>query len=103
MALVKKGSRKITVDGTAYRWRITRTYKSADDILEVFIERIENGNTVLCVRTGFLRPDGAFSNIGESTQGIVTPKNVESYIKQALAKGWKPESKESMFELSLKE
>lgn len=103
MALAKKGSRKIIVKGVDYRWKVTRKYKSADDFLEVFIESTDNGKTVLCVRTGFLRPDGAFSSIGESTQGLVTPKDVRAYIEQALAKGWKPELQEGMYVLNLKE
>lgn len=97
MAITKKGSRNITVNGEAYRWKVQRKYKSADDMLEVFIERAENGKTVLCIRTGFLRPDGAFSKIGDIHQGVVTPKNIASYIEQALATGWQPESNGSMF------
>ncbi|WP_299677864.1 hypothetical protein [uncultured Dokdonia sp.] len=101
MSIPKKGARKIQVDAISYRWFIRRKYVSADDQLVVVIEKEEDGECVLYVITGFLRPDGAFEKIGTSTQGIVTPKDVETYIKTAIAKGWQPETKGSAFELRI--
>ena len=99
MAIPKKGSRKISVDQVLYRWLIRQKYKSADDRLIVAIEKEEDGKTILYVNTNLLRPDGAFQDIGNISQGIVTPKDIENYIKMAISKGWKPESAGSAFEL----
>ncbi|MEP0266500.1 hypothetical protein [Dokdonia sp.] len=101
MAIPKKGSRKISVDNVVYRWMIRRKYKSADDLLMVAIEKEEHGKTILYVITDFLRPDGAFQKIGTVSQGIITPKDIENYIRTALLKGWKPENNGSEFVLHM--
>jgi len=57
----------------------------------------ENGDTTaLLIDTSALRPD---SLITDESDVSVTPAVVEAYIRQALAKGWKPDEKGKPFVL----
>jgi hypothetical protein len=89
MSIAKKGARKITVGGTTYLWRIRQKPTYDQDMgwtnMAVAIQRgTENGSTLIVV-TPFLR-----STLSKSMHGSVTPADVESYIRTALARGWDP-------------
>ena len=90
MAIPKKGSRKITVDGTDYRWTIRRkpSYGQAieESMLTAAIELFENPGSLLLVTFPFPRPDSWVSNDGRA----VTPTAIERSIKKSIEAGWKP-------------
>ena len=90
MAMMKKGSRSIIVDGAAFRWRIrgreTTAQASGDTNLMVAVEPIVEGKGIYCpliVDTSTPRPEP-----GDPVS--VTPAVVEAYIRLALTNGWTP-------------
>ncbi|TDQ52979.1 hypothetical protein [Actinorugispora endophytica] len=90
MALVKKGSRLITVDGTAYRWR-TRgrpTYDQArfEAPATFAVELAEAPGSVLVVTTPHPHTRGATGPVVP-----ITPAAVASGVRSGLADGWRPE------------
>jgi len=101
MSITKKGSRRIVVRGIAYRWvvRPKPTYCQALTWGSFsFAAELEvSGQSTLVVTLDAARPDNW---VGE--QGfVITPSLVAQAIEQALARGWKPESKGSPHELAL--
>ena len=101
MSITQKGSRRIVVRGIAYRWvvRPKPTYCQAMTWgpLSFAAELEVSGQSTLVVTLDAARPDNW---VGE--QGfVITPSLVAQAIEQALARGWKPESKGSPHELAL--
>jgi hypothetical protein len=83
---MRKGSRPIRVDGTAYRWRLRGrpTYAPA-----LAIEQAGRPGSVLIVTT----PDAAAF--------VVTPSVVAAMIRRARHQGWRPDRPGPPFRLSL--
>jgi hypothetical protein len=102
MAIPKKGSRKITVDGNVYRWYIRHkpTYGQLlfQEIMTVAIERLgEHQLGILIVELKRGRPDsGWYTNTTP-----VTPKNIAEYIRTAHEKGWQADRAGKPFILKL--
>ncbi|MFD8118483.1 hypothetical protein [Streptomyces microflavus] len=92
MALVKKGSRHITVDGRIYRWRIRRrpTYCQALvwSPLTYAVEYAETPGTTLVVTTNQPHP----SNWFDVPASPVLPAQVADTVRTARAHGWTPET-----------
>lgn len=93
MALPRKGSRKIVVDGLAYRWFIRRSptnWESEGHGITRFNVAIERENiphkTRLILSVPVARPDS-----GETPAGVVLPGDVALYIREALQNGWIPD------------
>ncbi|MGW5776425.1 hypothetical protein [Streptomyces sp. NPDC003863] len=99
MALVKKGSRLITVDGTAYRWRVRGrpTYDQGlvRSPLTYAVEHAEASGATLVVATDQPHPSNWFGTQG----GPILPSQVAVSIRTALADGWSPECPGSPFHL----
>ncbi|MCL2873277.1 MAG: hypothetical protein FWF41_10000 [Betaproteobacteria bacterium] len=101
MSITKKGSRRIMVGGITYRWMV-RPKPTYDQgltwgALSFAVELEVSGQSILIVTIDAPRPDNW---VGE--QGfVITPSLVAQAIEQALAQGWKPESKGSPHELAL--
>lgn len=99
MALVKKGSRLINVDGTAYRWRLRGrpTYDQGlvRSPLTCAIEHADTPGTTLVVTTNQPHPSNWFGT--QSSQTL--PAQVADSIRTALTDGWTPESTGSPFHL----
>lgn len=100
MALVKKGSRRIVVDGVTYRWRIRHkpTYCQANgwNPLTFSVEDATVPGTTLVVRTDRPHPGNWF--------GLPTkppPADVVQAIRTALARGWTPYVSGSTFHLEV--
>lgn len=99
MAIPKKGSRKITVDGVDYRWTIRKkpTYSQAlcqGNVLAA-VELYDKPFSVLSINFPWVRYDNWFG-IAEQP---VTPKHIEQCIRRAIAKGWKPEINGNAFKI----
>ena len=90
MAIRKVGSRRIVVDGVAYRWRIPprSTYRQECFRFPLlgFIWREDRPNSVLELHGGN-RPDHALG----LPPDIVTPRRIALGIRAALKQGWNPE------------
>ena len=101
MALVRKGSRHITVDGVRYRWQVRRkpTYSRANcwSPIACAVERAESGGSVLVVETNRPHPGNWFTH--PSTP--VRPAEVAAAIRLALARGWAPATAGRPFHLDL--
>ena len=89
MAIPKKGTRKIVVDGFESCWYIRRNVW--DGFLAIAVERADReATTTLYVDFKVLR-SGSFTALFRGDPKIsITPKNVAAYIRAALAAGWQP-------------
>ncbi|GGX84220.1 hypothetical protein [Streptomyces fructofermentans] len=99
MALVKKGSRLINVDGTTFRWRLRGrpTYDQglAHSPLTYAVEHAGRPGTTLVVTTNQPHPSNWFEMQGSP----ILPAQVADDIRTALAAGWTPKSPGSPFHL----
>jgi hypothetical protein len=101
VALVKKGSRRIVVDGVTYRWRVRHkpTYCQSNGWgpLTFAVEDATASGTVLVVETDRPHPENWF---GLTTKPVV-PADVAQAIRTALAQGWTPLANGSPFHLDV--
>ncbi|MFD8412147.1 hypothetical protein ACFV2Q_10380 [Streptomyces sp. NPDC059650] len=99
MALVKKGSRLITVDGTTYRWRLRGrpTYDQglAMSPLTYAVEHAQIPGTTLVITTNQPHPNNWLGTAGSP----VLPAHVADSIRTALTDGWTPQTPGSPFRL----
>ena len=92
MATRRTGSRRLVVDGVAYRWRIRKraTYSQTDygsSTLHIAVELAEQSGTVLVLYTDLLHPAGW----GGTRQVVqIRPSDVTDWVRQALIAGWIP-------------
>ncbi len=94
MAMPKKGSRLITVDGTEYRWRIRRkgTACLCCSPVGFAAELAEDARQVLVVSYPV-----AWLDSGPPDAVAITPRVVAASIREALARGWEPEQPGTAF------
>jgi hypothetical protein len=102
MAVRKTGSRRIVVDGVAYRWRIRHraTYCQADygrGVLHVAIESAEQPGTVLVLITDRPHPKDCIPR----PLTPATPSDIAGWIRQAIGAGWTPSEPGPQFKLHL--
>lgn len=99
----KKGSRLITVDGTAYRWRVrhkpTRGQGDTWSPLSFTAERAEEPGSVLVVSLPCARPD---NSLGKRTI-TVRPVLVGGCIRRAVEQGWNSGQPGASFSLTVTE
>ena len=100
MALVRKGSRLITVDGIVYRWRVRKrpTYAQGigDSPLSFAVEQADQRGTVLIASMPTAHP----SNWVGAPALPVVPSLVAAVIRRAREQGWHPEHPGSAFTLT---
>jgi len=106
MAMPKKGTRSITVDGVDYRWRVSRRETDPPTPAVVVIERAGAAGSVAAVELPYLKFDpwlylGDPSPRPSPMLETVSPADVEQYIRRALQAGWNPESQVSVFNLKI--
>ncbi|MET8049008.1 hypothetical protein ABZU75_15555 [Streptosporangium sp. NPDC005286] len=103
MTMPRKGSRLISVDGTAFRWRIRHkpTYHQGNNWspLAVTVERTEEPGRFLVVSLPCARPDNW---LGERTIAV-RPALVAGCIRRAVEQGWNPGQPGSAFTLTVTE
>ncbi|MGW4967654.1 hypothetical protein ACWEPL_61485 [Nonomuraea sp. NPDC004186] len=101
MAIPKKGSRLITVDGTVFRWRVRRkpTYCQGNSWgpMTFAVELAGASGCVLLVSLPCSRPDAWW---GERAMAI-RPALVTATIRMAHGIGWDPQQAGNAFELGL--
>ncbi|MBB5939036.1 hypothetical protein [Streptomyces zagrosensis] len=101
MALNKKGSRRITVDGTEYHWRIRRKPSYMQGLCWApltFAVEIADGDqpgTTLAVTSGQPHP----SNWIDIKAEPIRPADVAASIREARVQGWNPTSPGAPFML----
>ncbi|RAO11831.1 hypothetical protein [Micromonospora noduli] len=100
MALTKKGSRLITVDGIVYRWRVRGkpTYAQAlcERPLTLAIEQADCTGSVLLVSM----PQDHPSNWIGGPPVPVLPSTVAAVVRKALAEGWRPSQPAAAFHMA---
>ncbi|MEU6795723.1 hypothetical protein ABZ907_28870 [Nonomuraea wenchangensis] len=101
MAIPKKGSRLISVDGTVFRWRVRRkpTYCQGNSWgpMTFAVELAGASGRVLLVLLPCSRPDAWW---GERTMAI-RPALVTATIRTALSHGWDTQQVGNTYELAL--
>ncbi|WP_199562471.1 hypothetical protein [Micromonospora deserti] len=101
MTLASKGSRRIVVDGVAFRWTVRRrpTYSQANgwSPLTFVAELAEEPGAVLVVSLPYAHPGNW---IGYAS-APVRPATVAAGIREALTGGWQPAKPGPAFELTL--
>lgn len=99
MALVRKGSRRIVVDGTTYRWRLrgrpTYFQGLTWSTCTFAVEHADSPGTTLVVRTDQPHPSNW---IGREAEPI-RPSHVAVVVRLALSEGWTPTAPGSAFHL----
>ncbi|MEU9186847.1 hypothetical protein AB0D14_20325 [Streptomyces sp. NPDC048484] len=99
MALVRKGSRRIVVDGTAYRWRLrdrpTYFQGLAWSPCTFAVEHADTPGTTLVVTTNQPHQSNWFGR--EAKPAL--PSGVAQAIQLALREGWTPTAPGSAFHL----
>ena len=100
MAIAKKGSRRIVVDGVPYRWKVRKkpTYSQANTWtnFNLSVEQMEAKGSVLFVELPHAHPSNW---MGEPSLPVL-PSDVERLIKDALAMGWQPAQAGKTFALT---
>ncbi|MFE5809758.1 hypothetical protein [Streptomyces sp. NPDC056491] len=104
MALVKKGSRHITVDGITYRWRLRGRPTYGQGMvwspLTYAIEHADNPGTTLVVTTLVVTTDQPHPSNWIGSPAIpVLPSDAATGIRTALTRGWSPTTPGSPFHL----
>ncbi|GAA1261255.1 hypothetical protein GCM10009665_58780 [Kitasatospora nipponensis] len=100
MALAKKGSRRIVVDGVEYRWRVSRRHWCCDQDVNTLGYRVQHATrpgTTLVVETG--RPTVPAPTVLPAE--VILPREVAAGIRAARSSGWTPSSNGSPFKLYL--
>ncbi|WP_336204324.1 hypothetical protein [Nonomuraea sp. LPB2021202275-12-8] len=101
MAIPKKGSRFITVDGTIFRWRVRRrpTYCQGNSWgpMTFAVELADAPGRVLLASLPCSRPDAWW---GERTITI-RPALVTATVRMALCHGWDPRQAGKTFDFAL--
>lgn len=105
MAIPKKGSCTIVVDGVTYRWRVRKkpTYSQCYAVwnggvgdITFSVEHVETPGSVLVVHLPQPHP-----GINEGSVGVpIVPSQVAQHITQALATGWKATETGSPFHVN---
>ncbi|MEU3615813.1 hypothetical protein ABZ725_26270 [Streptomyces sp. NPDC006872] len=99
MALVRKGSRRIVVDGTAYRWRLrgrpTYFQGLAWSPCTFAVEHADTPGATLVVTTDQPHPSNWIGRAAEPVQ----PSRVAAAIRLALREAWIPTVPGSAFHL----
>ncbi|AFC30431.1 hypothetical protein PM3016_3610 [Paenibacillus mucilaginosus 3016] len=88
MAISKKGSRTITIHGEVYRWILSPRSGSVLLIVESGTGQGQRMEVLIPTEASGRSAGTAFGVQPEMR--IVTPKDVEGCIRQALSSGWKP-------------
>ncbi|MFC3545270.1 hypothetical protein ACIBF7_27940 [Nonomuraea sp. NPDC050478] len=101
MAIPKKYARPVTVDGTAFRWRVRRkpTYCQGNGWgpMTFAVEPADTPGRVLLVSLPCSRPDAW---LGERATAV-RPALVKAAVRMALDRGWNPRQAGNAFDLAL--
>lgn len=103
MAIPKKGSRLIVVDGVQYRWRVRGrpTYQQAiGSRWYLAVEQVEaKSGQVLVIRLPQDHPSGWMTK--RENVVPVLPSDVEKYIRMGLQAGWHPDQPGKQFLMTI--
>ncbi|WP_067832796.1 hypothetical protein [Actinomadura kijaniata] len=90
MAIARKGTRWIDVDGTAYLWKVRHrpTYSQGigESPLTFVVERVEEPGALLVVSLPCAHP----ANWVGLPSATVLPSTVAEGVRTALGRGWRP-------------
>jgi hypothetical protein len=99
MAIPKKGSRTIQVNGVGFLWYVRRKPSYAQSIGEsgmtLAVQHADEPGAVLTVSQPQDHPSSCVAWVAIP----VTPADVEGHIREALAAGWKPTEPGKTFEM----
>ncbi|WP_067486042.1 hypothetical protein [Actinomadura hibisca] len=102
MAMAKKGTRLITVDGIGYRWKVrrrpTHSQSCYGEPLSFVVEAAEEPGALLVVSLPYAHPGSAWQ-----PAAVVLPSTVAQAVRTARREGWRPEGRGPVFSLKLAE
>ena len=103
MALSKRNSRRIVVDGNSYRWSPA---PDSGYITLVAQDELSNGRkleVIVSSDENITIENGSYSIDVGGDPLLITPKLVEKIIRDSIEMGWKPKENGPPMELSLEE
>lgn len=106
MALPKKRSRKISIDGEQFQYFISRSKVINDGAFHLTVTvQNKNSNGTYLIAKGIQTRDfwldfGDVQRHAPSEYKILMPKHVEKIIREGLKLGWKSEQNGDVFELN---
>lgn len=97
MAIAKKGSRKIVVDGNEFIWKV-RKYVNHNEHhgVDYCIPVQSVDGQILLITTGYNRSGSDYS---ANHQFPITPSIIQKCIRYAISKGWQYKEKRPPFEI----
>lgn len=96
MTMPKKGTRKIVVDSEEYRWKLAFNHEeSFEKHIRAAIELADSQGSTLVVYLIGLN----VNYVDYDRDDPITPKDIEDFIRKALAAGWQPREKGPTFYL----
>ncbi len=103
MAISRKGSRKIMIEGEEYRWLVRRkaAYSQAEygsGKIHVAIEHAKEKGATLHIETGHPHP----KDWGTVKVAPVTPADISLWIAMAIQKGWDPKNTGPTYRICVK-
>ena len=103
MALPKKGSRNIVIEGVGYRWRVRKKPSYSQGIEEkgllLAVEDATHAGSTLVVELPQTHPSSWIT-----VEAVpVTPSDVERLVRLALRLGWRPTQPGTTFTVSTNE
>lgn len=85
MAMPRKGSRLIMVDGISYRWILSNHHALCVADRDIIVELAENPGTTLVAK-----PTAIDCCFGDDYDYEITPALIEAGIRKAIQHGWCP-------------
>lgn len=90
MAILRRGSRGIVVDGVRLRWRIRRQPTYSQGLgwspLIVAVAAESGDGSTLILRLNINRPDAWV----DASKSVVVPSDIARFVREAMRTGWAP-------------
>lgn len=107
MAILKKGSRRIVVNGQAFRWRVNERSIKLEGILSsqltLVVELVETNGSKLIVNSSQPFTEDWFKHrhVWQTVGPIsILPSQVATLIQKAIETGWEPKKQGETFILN---
>lgn len=102
MSLSKKKSRKIVVDGLEYRWSPSQDSGFMILVVQHISGKGKKVEVIISDDKNIIIENGSYSiEFGDTNKLIITPRLVETIVKDSIKLGWNPIEKGPPVQLTL--